>query len=53
VVTPGGTTAANAATRFVYAAAVPTMGEWFMLLLALLLGGTGYLSLRRRQHAGL
>jgi len=49
VTTPSGTSATGAADQFVYAAAVPTMGEWFTIALGALLGGIGYLGLRRRR----
>lgn len=39
--------------KFTYSATVPTMGEWFMGLLTLLLIGIGYESLRRRRAAEL
>jgi hypothetical protein len=52
VVTASGTSAVSAADQFVYSTSVPTMGEWFAVLLALLLGGAGYLNLRQRQNTG-
>jgi hypothetical protein len=48
VTTPLGASAAGSGSQFTYAVSVPTMGEWIMLLLAGLLGGLGYLRLRRR-----
>ncbi len=51
VTTASGTSAVVPADRFISNVAVPAMGRWFMLVLALLLGSVGYLSLRRQSHA--
>ncbi|MCC7002496.1 MAG: IPTL-CTERM sorting domain-containing protein, partial [Gemmatimonadaceae bacterium] len=50
IVTPAGISTATSASSFIYGIGVPTMGEWFMGLLALLLVGVGFLALRRRSH---
>lgn len=45
-----GTSAVTAADRFTSTASVPTMGEWFLALLATALVGLGYVALRQRAH---
>ncbi len=52
VTTPAGTSAADSASGYNYALApaveVPTLGEWAMIALTLMLAGAGYLAARRR-----
>ncbi|MBC7924944.1 MAG: IPTL-CTERM sorting domain-containing protein, partial [Bryobacteraceae bacterium] len=51
VTTRAGTSAISAASRFAYGAAaidVPTLGEWSMMALGLMLAGVGYVVLRWR-----
>ena len=55
VTTPGGTTSSSSASQFTVtqaAVAVPTLGEWAMIALALMLAGVGYLWLRRFAPRG-
>lgn len=49
VVTPGGTSIPNASSRYVYMLAVPTMGEWFLFVLAVILAALGFWHLRRQR----